>query len=97
MTAGYETYRRVRANVAVVYAKGVLVRHPHLARVVGISCEPAAQGKGGSEDLVYVEQAQWSDDERASIEEDCGSLGLFQSGVKVRHWHGDEFPDICAC
>ena len=91
---GYEAYRRERANVAVAYAKGVLVRHPHLARVVGISCEPATQRKGGSEDLIYVEQAQWSDDERASIEQDCRRLGLFQSGMIEHHWHADEFPGV---
>ena len=91
---GYEAYRRVRTNLALVYAKGMLVRHPHLARVVGISCEPAAQGKGGSEDLIYVEQAHWSDHEEASIEEDCRRLGLLQPGVKEHYWREDEFPDV---
>ena len=91
--AGYEEYRVARTSAALIYAKGLLVRCPHLDRVVGIACEPAVQGQGGSEELVYVEQAHWSDDDRAGIEEDCRRLGMFQAGVAVSHLHEDEFPE----
>ena len=90
----YEHYRRVRARTALVYAQGLLVRFPYLERVIGISCEPAAQGQGGSEDLVYVEQAQWSDDDLTTIEDDCRRLDLFQSGMQAQHWCEDEFPNV---
>ena len=89
----YEEYRVVRTSAALIYAKGLLVRCPHLERIVGIACEPAAQGQGGSEELVYVEQAHWSEDDRAGIEEDCRRLGMFQEGAKLQHWHEDEFPE----
>ena len=52
---GYDEYREMRANAAIICARGVLLRHPHLARVVGVSCEPVGQVEG-SEDLVYAEQ-----------------------------------------
>lgn len=91
---GYDEYRRSRATMAWICAQGVLLNHPHLARVVGISCEPAAQGRGGSEDLVYAEQAQWSDHDRATIREDCRRLGVMQPGRREHHWHEEEFPDI---
>ena len=89
---GYDKYRRIRANTALAYAKGLLVRLPHLERVVGISCEPAGQGHGGSEDLVYVEQAQWSDADRVAIEEDCKRLRILQPGIKAKRLYEDEFP-----
>ena len=88
----YEDYRKVRANAALIYAQGLLARFPHLERVVGVACEPAIKGQGGSEELIYVEQAQWSQSDLAAIEEDCGRLGIFQEGTKVRRWHDDEYP-----
>ena len=88
----YEDYRRARANVALIYTKGLLARFPYLERVVGVACEPAIKGKGGSEELLYVEQAQWSQSDLAAIEEDCKRFGMFQEGTKVGHWHDDEYP-----
>lgn len=90
---GYEHYRRKRAECAQVYAKGVLERFPHLKRVVGVSCEPPNQGRGGSEELVYAEQADWSDEARRAIREDCKTYGVLQKGMKETPWQGQEFPD----
>ena len=90
----YQDYRDARTNAALIYAQGLLVRFPHLERVVGVACEPAVQGQGGSEELVYVEQAQWSQADRAAIEEDCRRLDMLQEGVEVRHWHEEEFPEV---
>ena len=88
----YEDFRMKRANVGLIYAKGLLARFPHLERVVGVACDPAIKGQGGSEELIYVEQAQWSRSDLAAIEEDCRSYGMFQEGTKVRHWRDDEYP-----
>ena len=90
--SSYEEYRVVRTSAAIIYAKGLLVRHPHLERVIGVACEPMDQEEVRSEELVYVEQAHWSEDDRAGIEEDCRRLGMFQATVEMRHWHEDEFP-----
>jgi hypothetical protein len=90
---GYEQYRRKRTESAVVYAKGLLERYPHLERVVGISREPPAQGQGVSEDLVYAEQSEWTYDERRAILEDCEKLGVLQN-MKERTWDSQEFPDV---
>ncbi len=90
---GYEQYRRKRTESAVIYAKGLLERYPHLERVVGISREPPAQGHGVSEDLVYAEQSGWTDDERQAIRDDCKKLGVLQN-MKERAWDGQEFPEV---
>lgn len=86
----YEDYRVVRTNTALTYGKGLLVRFPHLERLVGIACEPAIRGQWGSEELIYIEQAEWSQEDRARIDEDCRRLGMFQD---VKKWtsHEDEF------
>lgn len=90
---GYEQYRRKRTGSAMVYAKGLLERYPHLKRVIGISREPPHQGRGVSEDLIYAEQADWSDEERKAIRADCEVLGVLQN-LKERRWNGEEFPDV---
>lgn len=88
---GYTEYRRMRANAAEICARGVLVRHPQLARVVGISCEPMGQIES-SEDLILMDQADWSDADRDAIFKDCRRLGVLQPGSTVRHRREEEFP-----
>lgn len=91
---GYEKYRKKRAEFALVCAKGLLERYPYLARVIGISREPPDQGRGISEDLIYVEQTQWTEEGRLAIRQDCDTYGVLQGEFKERAWHGQEFPDV---
>ena len=91
---GYEQYRKKRTDFSRVYAKGLLVLYPHLKRVVGISREPPNQGRGISEDLMYAEQAEWTDEDRRVIIQECKVYGVLQGELKERLWHGDEFPEV---
>jgi hypothetical protein len=91
---GYEQYRLKRSECATVYAKGLLEQHPHLKRVIGISCEPPGQAHGGSEDLVYAEQAEWTDVDRRAIKQDCKTYGVLQDQLKATPWSGQEYPDV---
>ena len=91
---GYEQYRRKRTECATVYARGLLERYSHLERVVGISREPPDQGRGLSEDLIYAEQAEWTDEDRKAIKEDCKIYGILQGELRERTWSGQEFPDV---
>jgi len=91
---GYEQYRRVRTERAIVYANGILEKFPHIQRIVGISREPPGQDRGISEDLVYAEQNNWSEDERADIRGDCEALGVLQNSMRVHHLRGEEYPEM---
>ena len=91
---GYEHYRVKRSENAQVYAMGILERHPHIKRVVGISCEPPGQGRGSSQELVYVEQTSWTDDERRTILHNCKIFDVLQNKMKAIPLSGQEFPDI---
>ena len=77
---GYEQYRRKRTERAMIYAHGVLEKYPHLKRVTGIAREPPKQGLGLSEDLIYAEQNNWTDDERQRIafevQADCSAKAM---------------------
>lgn len=92
-SVGYEKYRRHREASATLYAQGLLEKNSHLGRVVGVSREPPMQGRGISEDLLYVEQADWTAKERAEIRENCKKAGLLQD-MKPWHWDGQEFPEV---
>lgn len=91
---GYETYRLSRSNQAHIYAKAILEQYSHLNQVIGIACEPPDQGRGGSEDLIYAEQHEWSDDDRKTIKEDCKTIGIFQNKLKSTRWTEEEFPAV---
>jgi len=91
---GYEKYRKVRSNIAQVYAKGVLERFSHLNWVIGISREPPDQGRGISEDLIYAEQHEWSDEERQAIRQDCKNFGVLQDEMKKTSWRDQEYPEV---
>lgn len=90
---GYEKYREMRSGLSMIYAQGLLERHAHLRRVVGISREPPGQGQGISEDMLYAEQQNWTDDERAAIKKNCKNAGVLQD-LKERRYQGEEFPEV---
>ena len=92
---GYEAYRQARTKYLEVYAKALLTKHPYLQRVIGIATEPANQGRGSSEDCIYAEQADWSDEDRENIQADCDALGIMRSLVP-KNYHADEFPEAAA-
>ena len=89
----YEEYRLARTNHAHIYANGILERFHHLKRVIGISREPPGHKHGVSEDMIYAEQADWTDEQRAAIRQDCERLGILGNAMRVRPWTDEEYPD----
>ena len=89
---GYEKYRTKRAESAQVYAKGLLEAYPQLKRVVGIALEPPGQGRGSSQDLVYAEQYDWTDEDRSTIRQACKEYGVLQGRMKKTPVHVSEWP-----
>jgi hypothetical protein len=91
---GYEHYRLKRAERSMVYARGILEMYPEIKRVVGISREPPEQDRGVSEDLVYAEQSNWTEEERNEIRDDCKRLGVLQGDMQQRWIRNDEYPPL---
>lgn len=90
---GYGQYRVARSNMAAEYAKAVLMKYPYLQRIVGIALEPPGQKRGASEDMVYVEQREWTQPERDENAENCKKLNILQGVIAPRRIHKDEYPD----
>lgn len=91
---GYDHYRLKRVELATAYAKGMLIRYPYLKRIVGISAEPPRQGRGSSEDILYAEQIDWTDEEKQEIRQLCDELEILKPGYQERKWTGQEFPEV---
>jgi hypothetical protein len=90
---GYDGYRKVRSNHAQILAEGILEKHPDLKRVIGMTMEPQGQNRGGSEDMIYMEQVDWTDEQRRKIRGDCRKLNMLQN-LNQRPWTGQEFPEV---
>ncbi|MXZ50556.1 MAG: hypothetical protein F4073_07515 [Rhodobacteraceae bacterium] len=90
----YEEYRLLRAKFLETYSEGILESYSFLKRVIGIGCEPPGQPHGLSEDMVYAEQSQWSEEDRIAIRENCAKLGILHPDMATLRWKGQEFPDV---
>lgn len=90
---GYDAYRQMRMNYSELYAKAILVRYPHLERIVGISVESPNE-RGSSEDIIYAKRWNYSDDEAKEILEQCDQLGIMRSDMKMRPVQENEYPDV---
>lgn len=91
---GYEDFRRKRAYLAETYAKAILAKYPALRHVVGIAMEGAGRGFGGSEELIHGEQKDWSNEERAEIDDECERLGIMSSGMRETRISDVEYPVV---
>src|SRR5262249_30672205 len=90
----YDEYREYRAGLTQLYAQAILMRHSHLERVVAIACEPMGRGQGSSEDILYAEQSDWTDEQREEVQDACRKVGIMRPGTKEVRWGGQEFPNV---
>jgi hypothetical protein len=90
---GYDRYRLFRTGYGEVYAMALLMKHPTLERVIGIAAEPPKQGRGSSEDCIYVAQRDWTEEERSRNRADCEKLRIMGS-LRTSRFHQEEYPSI---
>lgn len=90
----YDDYRKARTAYLQLYARGLLEQHPHLKRIVGIAREPFSQDGGVSEDMVYAEQCEWTDEERREIRRDCEKASVLTNSMTKKAWSGKEYPSL---
>ena len=93
-TYGYDDYRMKRASMAAVYARTILMERLRLKRVVGISMECPGRGVGGSEEMVFALQKDWTDEERAENEKERAAYMVMQPNMKATRFRAQEYPDV---
>jgi len=93
----YDEYRAVRSSTLYGYVINTLKDNPHLSRVIGIATEPPEKftgKKGASEDLVYMERPDWSEDLIAEALRFREHYAIFaDTTLKKYGVHTDEYPD----
>ncbi|WP_426037974.1 hypothetical protein [Brevundimonas sp. DC300-4] len=90
----YEDYREARRLELYLRCKAAVIARPNAARLVGLGLD-TPNGRGGSEDFIYLEAADLTADERAAAAAMRQDLGYFIEGqVEVNRVVGDEYPDI---
>lgn len=83
----YEDYRHSRIGLLEAYCFGLLLKYPNLKVVVGLAFdadESVTGRKGGSEDLMAVEQSDWTDDDKRRIQAIVDGLEILHESRQTR-------------
>jgi hypothetical protein len=98
LAGGYQQYRHVRQRILEVYALALLRKHAQLRGVIGIATEPEppdGEKSGSSEDLIYAEQPDWSDQLVRDLEQAKDRFGIDRPGNQRAHTvSAREFPEV---
>ena len=88
----YQQYREFRASLLLAYCKSAKLLKRERSIVVGIATDPPSPN-GGSEDMIYIDTSEWSEDDYAEAQEMREKLGLFKEGnVKEQNKKNYQFP-----
>ena len=90
--ASYEQYREARFSLLEACCMVVKYKFPEALDIVGIASEPVRPNTGSSEDLLYLDAREWSDElnrEAVQLQENLGIL----TSATFYHTHEREYPD----
>lgn len=90
--ATYDEYRQYRATTLAAYMEGLLERNRHLRRVIGIATE-GDLSKGASEDLVYHEPPEWTEETLKACREREDILEIFRGEMSQQPYSAREYPE----
>ncbi len=96
---GYERYRQVRADMLSTYALLLLQRFDNLPRVIGIATEappkPGEESRGSSEDLILVENPEWTDELIGDLEKRRQHYGFLNDDDLIKRSLDEaEWPEV---
>jgi hypothetical protein len=95
----YERYREVRISILEAYAYSYLERFRNLPRIIGIGTEPPSEidgeSRGASEDLIVLEQPEWTAELLKDLAERKQQLDIMQGdNFSERPMQGEEWPVV---
>jgi len=88
----YEQYREARLSLLEACCKVVKFKFPEALDIVAVASEPVRPNAGSSEDLLYLDAREWSDDlnrEAVQLQENLGIL----TSANFFHMHEREYPE----
>lgn len=90
--SSYEEYREARRSLLEICLRVAKHKFPEALDLVGIASEPVREGVGSSEDLMYLDARNWSNEMDTDAAKLQRFFGLFTS-VTFHHAHVKEYPD----
>ncbi|XGA79647.1 hypothetical protein OR573_14310 [Halomonas sp. CH40] len=88
----YQKYREFRAGLLLAYCQSAKLLKPERRIIVGVATDPLGSN-GGSEDMIYIDTASWSEDDYAEAQDMREKLGLFKEGnVKEERRRHYQYP-----
>jgi hypothetical protein len=76
------------------YVLHFLREHPNLPAMVGIALEPLGSG-GGSEDVMYAEQFEWTEEEIQNLQKDKDQFDIARpERIEWSRPKGNEWPEV---
>ncbi len=88
----YDEYRTVRGQILQASCKILKYKFPDAKDIVGIASEPH-YSRDSSEDLIYLDAMEWSDELNDEAAEWQSQLGILESPT-FKHTRVDEYPSI---
>jgi hypothetical protein len=89
----YEQYREDRRNLLFAYCKVTKLRCPDANLILGIATEPR-DGHGGSEDLVFLDVKDWTEERDKEAHWLRDELSLLKENVQRTESSTLEYPDV---
>jgi hypothetical protein len=86
----YDEHRQRRTAVLTAYCHVAKLRTPKLLDIVGVAVDHI--GGGGSEDLLYLDARNWSDEDTARTRELQEATGILKH-TEARAFHDNEYPE----
>jgi hypothetical protein len=87
----YETYRERRTTILAAYCHVAKVKRPELLDIIGLATEPL-HVEQRSEDLVYIDARNWTEEDEAQTRELQARTGILVSPAETP-FHDDEYPE----
>jgi hypothetical protein len=87
----YEEYRETRRNILEIYCKTVKLKFPEAQHIVGIATESGFDNEGRSEDTMYVDAIDWTEEDDIRAKEASEALNILKN-PNMFTIHYQEYP-----
>ncbi len=87
----YEEYRETRRSMLEIYCKTVKLKFPDARHIVGIATETGFNNGIRSEDVMYFDMADWTDEDVTRVVEISEELGILKN-INMFNVHDQEYP-----
>jgi hypothetical protein len=89
----YKQYREIRRTLLEACCSTVKLRYPNVQHVVGIATEPGLDSKIRSEDAIYFDATNWTEENAAQARENSEMLDILNNpNPNIFSFHDYEYP-----